>query len=90
MTQIAKKQTPPELIFIRAFIQVFLVSINTYFIAKGLVIGIFSAAWLISYVWSLNVTKFSNPTHNERLIYSSGAAFGAVAGYFAGHFIHTL
>jgi len=71
-------------LFTTAFIQVSLVSFNTYLIANDLIIGIFFASFCISYVWSSNVKKISVSNNLERIIYSLGAAFGGVFGYFVG------
>lgn len=69
------------ILFCRAWLQIFLVSVNTYFIANNNMLGIVAASWLISFVWSFNVTKLSNPDMTDRVIYSTGAALGGLAGY---------
>ena len=76
------------ILFFRAWIQVFLVSLNTYFVAAGIVIGIFVASWSISFVWSLNVAKMSNPKRKDQIIYSTGAALGGICGFYFGKLIH--
>lgn len=67
-------------LFLQAFIQVFLVSVNTYFIAQVQYAGVLIAAFGISYVWSHNVKKVAFGSEIMRIIYASGAACGAVAG----------
>jgi len=74
-------------LFTTAFIQVALVSLNTYLIANNIIYGIFLASFLISYVWSGNVKKIAISSRFERLVYSSGAAFGGLFGYFVGTLI---
>ena len=69
-------------LFVQSFIQVFLVAVNTIFLAKGYLIGICFASFLISYVWVLNVKKATIATRCEQIIYSAGAMSGAVTGYF--------
>jgi hypothetical protein len=64
------------------FAQVFFVSVNTYFLAKGLFVGVFFAAFLISFIWSFNVKKVAFGSFKDRLVYSIGAAFGSVAGLY--------
>jgi hypothetical protein len=67
-------------LFITGFIQVFLVCINTYFIANKFYLGVFICAFLISFVWSFNVTKIAISTLQDRLIYSFGASLGGLIG----------
>jgi len=67
-------------LFITAFLQVGLVSANTYFIAHKFFIGVAIAAFIISFLWSINVKKISISTIKERLIYSSGACIGGLTG----------
>ena len=44
-------------LFITAFIQVFLVAVNTIFLAKSIWIGVMFASFGISFTWSLNVGR---------------------------------
>jgi hypothetical protein len=67
-------------VFKTAFIQVFLVSINTIFLAKGLIIGVAVATFSISYFWVGNVKKANIATERERFIYSFGAMCGGLTG----------
>lgn len=69
-------------LFQTAFLQVFLVSINTIFLSKGIYVGVAIAGFLISYVWVGNVKKANIATHNDRLIYSFGAMCGCTFGLF--------
>ena len=68
-------------LFQTAFIQVFLVAINTIFLAKGILIGIAITSFLISWVWVANVKKANIATKTDRFIYAFGAMCGAVSGY---------
>ena len=67
-------------LLITGFLQVFLVTIQTYFIAKVFYVGVLIGGFLISFVWSWNVKKIAFGTMTDRIMYSAGAAIGAVAG----------
>lgn len=67
-------------IFKTSFIQVFLVSINTIFLAKGLYIGVAVAGFAISYYWVGNVKKANIATEKERIVYALGATCGGLTG----------
>lgn len=67
-------------LFTTGFVQVYFVAINTYFIAKGIFIGVLIASFAISLVWSFNVKKIAFGTLKERITYSLGASIGAVSG----------
>ena len=69
-------------LFITAFLQVLLVSANTYFIANKFWIGIAFAGFGISYFWSINVKKISISNMSDRLVYCSGATLGGLLGVF--------
>ncbi len=69
-------------IFLTSFTQIGLVAINTLLIAKGYVLGIFLASFTISLLWSYNVSKIALSDVKRKLIYSFGAGFGAVTGYY--------
>jgi len=72
------------------FLQVFFVSISTYMISHGQYIGAFIAAFMISYIWSINVKKISIASRTEQIIYSLGAATGCIAGLFLSQFITSI
>ena len=67
-------------LFLTAFLQVFLVSANTLFIANLLYPGIVIAGFGISWFWSGNVKRVSIGSTRDRLIYSTGAMLGGVSG----------
>lgn len=81
MEQQSRNMEQRAVLFARAWIQVALVSVNTYFIANDSLVGILGASWMISFVWSYNVTKLSNPDMIDRVVYSTGAALGGLSGY---------
>lgn len=74
-------------LFLTGFMQVFLVVLNTYFIANGYFIGLVVCGFLISYIWSHNVKKVAFGTEKERIIYAFGAMSGSIAGYILGKII---
>jgi len=69
-------------IFTTSFFQIGLVAINTLLIAKGFILGIFLASFTISLLWSYNVSKIALSDFTSKIIYSFGAGFGAVIGYY--------
>jgi len=74
-------------IFFTSFFQIGLVAINTLLITKGYVFGIFMASFTISMLWSYNVSKIALSGFTSKLIYSFGAGFGAITGYYLINFI---
>jgi len=77
-------------LFSTAFIQVFLISANTYFISKSFYIGIAFAGFGISWFWTGNVKKVSLGKWKERLIYSLGATAGGLFGVLVSKTIFKL
>ena len=67
-------------IFTTAFLQVFLVSINTIFLSRMYFPGVAVAGFAISYLWVGNVKKIHVATRAERIIYSTGAMLGGLTG----------
>ena len=74
-------------LFITAFLQVAMVSANTYFISRLAWIGIAICGFGISYLWTVNVKKISASTTKERLAYASGAMLGGLTGVALGSMI---
>jgi hypothetical protein len=66
--------------FFQSFFQVGLVSVSTILITKHLYIGIFVVAFLISLLWTFNVSRLAISSLKEKLTYSLGAGIGAVCG----------
>jgi len=77
-------------LFTTGFVQVFFVAINTYFISKGIYIGVFVCGFMISLVWSWNIKRISISTFTERIYYSLGAATGSVTGLLVSTYIVKL
>lgn len=74
-------------LFITAFLQVAMVSANTYFISKIAWLGIAACGFGISYLWTVNVKKISASTTKERIAYASGAMLGGLTGVALGSWI---
>jgi len=68
--------------FFQSFFQIGLVSISTVLITKHIYFGIFVSAFLISLLWTFNVSRIAVSTIKQKLIYSLGAGTGAVCGVF--------
>jgi hypothetical protein len=66
--------------FFQSFFQIALVSISTVLITKHLYFGVFVVAFLISLLWTFNVSRIAVSTIKQKLIYSFGAGTGAVCG----------
>ncbi len=75
-------------LFLTAFLQVFLVSANTLFIARVFYPGIVLAGFGISWFWSGNVKRVSIGSNKDRLIYSFGAMIGGVSGVLTANLIN--
>lgn len=69
-------------LFLTGFVQVFFVAINTYFLSKGLYIGVLFASFAVSMVWSFNIKKLAFGSKTDRVIYALGATLGSVMGLF--------
>jgi len=69
-------------IFFQSFLQIGLVSISTILITKHIYFGIFVSAFLISLLWTFNVSRIAVSTIKQKLIYSLGAGTGAICGVF--------
>jgi hypothetical protein len=67
-------------LFLTGFLQVFLVTVQTWMIAKGNILGVCLFAFLISFVWSWNVKRVVFGSIKDAAIYSAGASAGATIG----------
>lgn len=74
-------------LFSTGFIQVYFVSVNTYFIANEMYLGVLIAAFMISLIWSFNVKKVAFGSISDRFMYAFGATFGSFAGLWSSSFI---
>ena len=69
-----------SVIFATGFMQVFLVSANTYFISRTTWAGIAVCGFGISYLWTINVRKVSIGSRSEQVTYAMGAMIGGLFG----------
>lgn len=74
------KNNPDIELFVTGFIQISLVSANTFLIAHSIYLGMFLVGFVIAFLWSYNVKRIAFGTLKERLIYAVGAAFGGIVG----------
>jgi hypothetical protein len=68
--------------------QVALVAINTWQISHGKMVGAIVVGFLISLVWTLNVSKAAFACWRTRLIYCSGASAGTLGGILIAKLIY--
>ena len=62
------------------FVQVFLVAMNTVYVAKGNYGLAFVTSTGISYVWTRNVSRVALGRERDRWLYALGAATGCITG----------
>ena len=74
-------------LFFTGFIQVFLVTAQTWFISRSNWPAVAAFGFLISFAWSFNVKRIAIGTRADAAIYSAGASVGAVLGLFFGKII---
>lgn len=67
-------------LFFRAYFQTALVSISTILISKEILFGVFIVGFVLSLLWTFNISTLAFSTKKEKIIYSLGAAFGSVFG----------
>lgn len=67
-------------IFVSGFLQVFLVTAQTLFIARQNWLGVLLFGFAISFLWASNVRKIAISGIGSQIVYASGASFGAVTG----------
>ena len=77
-------------LFANGFFYVFLVSANTYCIAKLFWIGIALFGFLISLLWTVNVRRIVASNVIERFIYAMGACTGGLLGVYASQSFYTI
>lgn len=74
-------------LLLTGFVQVYFISVNTYFLAKELYLGVFVSAFMISMIWSFNIKKIAFGSFSDRVIYALGATIGSVVGLWSSTFI---
>jgi len=66
--------------FLMAWLQVSLISANTWFIASAMLLPALVCGFLISLVWTLNVKRVAFGGWSDRFVYASGACLGTATG----------
>ena len=77
-------------LFITAFLQVALVSMNVMFISVGHIAMMLVTGFLISLVWTLNVKRVAFGMWRDRFVYATGAMFGTLIGYLLSKYLITI
>ena len=67
-------------LFILAWVQVSLISLNTWQIANHKIIGSIVVGFLISLVWTFNVQDISKSDLGAKFMYAGGAMTGTATG----------
>lgn len=63
-----------------AWLQVTLISLNTWQIANKKIVGALIVGFLISLVWTFNVQDISKSTLHVKMLYALGAMLGTATG----------
>jgi hypothetical protein len=75
-------------LFLTAWLQVFLVALNTWQIANGKWLGALLVGFGISLVWTLNIKRIAFAGWKDRLVYSTGAMCGTGTGILAANLFY--
>lgn len=67
-------------LFSTGLIQVFFVSMNTYFLSFSLELAVFITSFMISLIWTFNVKRVVFGKIWDQVVYALGAAAGSVVG----------
>lgn len=67
-------------LFFTGFLQVSLVTAQTWMVANNVLCGVFGVGFIVSLVWTVNVKKIALGNWFDRFIYSFGAGAGAILG----------
>lgn len=67
-------------LFCTALLQVYMVAISTISLAHSFYPGVILTGFLISFLWTMNVSRIAISTMKERIIYSTGAMTGSILG----------
>ena len=67
-------------LFLTAFVQVFLIAVQTVFLANSIYLGVIIVGFGISYIWTWNVSKVAFGTNKDKFIYACGAGCGSICG----------
>ena len=67
-------------LFVTGYVQVVLITVNTWQITNGKYLSALPVAFAISFLWTLNVRQIAFGKIWERVIYSGGAMAGCMSG----------
>lgn len=67
-------------LFFRAYFQTTMVAISTIMISKQILVGVFLVGFLVSILWTFNVSTLAFSTTKQKLMYSFGAGLGSMSG----------
>jgi hypothetical protein len=68
------------LLFGTGFLQVSLITAQTWMVSHAALSGMIIVSFLISFVWTINVKRVAFGGWVDRFIYSAGASAGALCG----------
>lgn len=75
-------------LFFTAWLQVFLVALNTWQIANGRVLGALVVGFLLSFTWTFNIKSVAFGNWKERIVYSLGAMLGTASGIWLAQLLY--
>lgn len=76
-------------IFITSFLQVILVTTNTYQIANQHYIGMSIVGFFISFLWTFNVSSVVFGSVKQRVVYGLGGMCGCLTGGILTHYFYS-
>ena len=71
-------------LFVMGFLQVFFISINTYFISKAFYAGVTVTSFVLGVIWMYNVNSIAK---KKTFLYPLGGTCGCLCGIFFGRII---
>lgn len=75
-------------IFLVCFLQVNLVTINVYQIAQHEWVGMAIVGFLISFIWSFNVSAIVFGSIKQRIVYGIGGMCGCISGSILTNYLY--
>jgi len=75
-------------LFWTAWLQVFLVALNTWQIANGKLLGALVVSFLLSFTWTFNIRRVAFGGFKDRWVYALGACCGTGSGLGVCYFLY--
>lgn len=72
-------------LFLTALVQVTFVAMNVSFISRGEILFMLITGFLISLVWTFNVSRVAFGSMWDKITYATGAMVGTGLGYWISH-----